>query len=202
MTERPILFSAPMVQAILAGRKTMTRRVINKSAALDALHVFGPSMLLRPGCADLCPYGKPGDRLWVREAWQTDVRNASTPPRDISELEPVWFMAGGEPVRAGSLSVCATGWRPGIHMPRWASRITLRVTEIRVERLHAITSADAIAEGCPAHANSTTIDCDTPNPRDDFRDLWNGINGAGAWDANPWVWVVRFERVEGSNGKD
>src|SRR5690606_6141569 len=83
-------------------------------------------------------------------------------------------------------------WRSPIHMPRWASRLTLTVTNVRVQRVAEISSADAIAEGCAVHANSATIDCDTPDPRDEFRALWNGIHGPDAWDRNPWVAAISF----------
>jgi hypothetical protein len=129
----------------------------------------------------------------VRETWQSDVRNVGTKPILIPATEPVWFKAGGDPVRAGDLSVCATGWRPAIHMPRWASRITLRITEVRVERLHAISEEDAEAEG--AEPVLVPPDGGSAPHVEGFREIWERINGADAWDDSPWVWVVRFERV-------
>ncbi|BAI71497.1 hypothetical protein AZL_020190 [Azospirillum sp. B510] len=198
----PIIFSAPMIQALLAGRKTQTRRIITKPAALDALGVFGPSFLLKPGNIDLIRYAV-GDRLWVRENWQTgmtgdgpQIAYAATP--DFVEIN-AWD--GPDEGRGPSFNydrcpgatwhhwlgdvLGADGpWRPSIHMPRWASRLTLVVEDVRVQRLQDISEEDALAEGCPAQTYEELSGMD---PRGWFRDLWNSINGATAWDANPFV---------------
>lgn len=224
MVKRPILFSAPMVRAILDGRKIMTRRIIKpqprqwEARVIDITephynedeggwgqvrtHWSSPSNSMPMGEPEReewapmrCPYGNPGDLMWVRETWQSDVRNVGTKPSLIEPTEPVWFAAGGDPARAGEMSICATGWRPAIHMPQWASRITLRVMDVRVERLHAITEADAEAEG--AEPVMVPPDGGSCPHVEGFRDVWNSINGSGAWDANPWVWVVRFDLVSG-----
>ncbi len=124
MTDRPIIFSAPMVRALLEGRKTMTRRIAWKPLRLIGEGGFGRVGLLQ----DPSPWQRvqPGDRLWVRENWQSDVRNVGRPPRDVPRTEPVWFAAGGDPINSpGAFAIQATGWRPSIHMPRWASRLTL-----------------------------------------------------------------------------
>jgi len=208
MKERPILFSAPMVRAILAGTKTQTRRVVKPQP--EAEHGGEPywfvggyrawtyrntTDLLRKGGNVLpCPYGQPGDRLWVREAWQAELRWDWTAPRDIKRGSPIYFEFGDEAVPA-----CAGKKRPSIHMPRWASRITLEVTAVRVERLHDISADDARAEGCPDKpvpgAEQASVDL---LAKLWFHDLWAQINGQASWDANPWVWVVEFKRIEGA----
>ena len=205
--ERPILFSAPMVRAILEGRKTVTRREVKKSAALDCLAAgFEPAFLAQPGNSDLCPYGKPGDRLWARETWYCDhfevMRGPYLKPDDLDVSEArddgtlVYAADGLTPYEADQ-----PVWKPSIHMPRWACRILLEITDVRVERLQDITYEEAVAEG--VHRDNccrmwTAYDeggtCHKyPVPA--FKDLWTGINGPDAWDANPWVWVVEFKRV-------
>lgn len=184
MKERPILFSAPMVRAILAGTKTQTRRVVKQhlerlgdgdwyafdhkglNYRVNARHttVAAWAHLLQ-----FCPYGQPGDRLWVREAWSG--------ADDPSHKHCVHYRADGER---------ATRWRPSIHMPRWASRIALEITGVRVERLNDISEADCRAEGLGG-----TVD----RAHHWYRVLWEQINGPGSWDANPWVWVIEFKRV-------
>lgn len=167
--ERPILFSSPMVRALIAGTKTQTRRVVK-------------------GEWIVCPYGGPGDRLWVREShwWFKDEHDPVTgyyPPKLTAE--DVEYRADGE--RPGR------SWRPSIHMPRWASRITLEITGVRVERLQDISAEDCIAEGMQSRMREHDAVCDL---RDQYRDLWEHINGPGSWDANPWVWVLEFRRLE------
>jgi hypothetical protein len=209
MADRPIIFSAPMVRALLDGRKTQTRRVLGNSGPgrgrsniFSAQIGWSDSYVLDPGNANWrerdTPYA-PGDRLWVREAWRFDAEWDDCPPREFDGADAIHYEADGEtrlhlwgnPFTPGRL-------RPPIHMPRWASRLTLLVTDVRVQRLQEISSADAIAEGCPPYANSATIDCDTPNPRDDFKRLWNGIHGPDAWDANPWVAAITFDVKHGN----
>lgn len=126
----------------------------------------------------LCPYGQPGDRLWVRETW------APVPSGPCRPDNPVMYAATVEKPHIWT-------WKPSIHMPRWASRITLEVTGVRVERLQDISNADCWAEGM----------CDDNNPEQKlnrrwFSELWESINGPGSWEQNPWVWVVEFRRVE------
>lgn len=184
MTERPILFSGPMVRAILADTKTQTRRVVRWP-------VLGPSdgrkrrVYTESDAAEvnatprLCPYGSPGDDLWVRETWRADDFD---PPGTIYAADHPELL---DDVRG------IIRWRPSIHMPRNRSRITLRVASVRVERLHAITEDDARAEGV------LTVDglLSAMTPRERFACLWREINGGRAsWDANPWVWRVEFWR--------
>jgi len=175
MKERPILFSAPMVRAILEGRKSQTRRVI-KPQPLNVL--FHQGQWIQASCerepkdiALVCPYGQPGDQLWVRETWLS-------------------LPLGGLTYRATETCANVGGqWRPSIFMPRSASRITLEVTAIRAERVQHITEADALAEG---------IHCDGVTPlKTQYAALWEYfLSKRGySWFDNPWVWVVSFRRV-------
>ena len=208
MTERPILFSTPMVRAILAGQKTQTRRAVKPQPAGEFL-----SLLKRPIRAEAdpcvlrawfqagdgeqssrevtCPYGMPGDRLWVREShWffqdGHDPVTGYTPP--VLTTDDCEYRADGESTRHG--------WRPSIHMPRWASRITLEITGVRVERLQMIGDVDARAEGCSGGHGSIPGYGYSATPTEQFRALWLSINGPSSWEPNPWVWVVEFKRLE------
>jgi hypothetical protein len=202
--DRPIPFSAPMVRALLAGTKTQTRRVV-KIDHTDSVFERLQGMLAHffrltsrvPVQAVRCPYGVPGDRLWVREAWRSGKIADRFPPRELTP-HPVWYEADGQAPEATNGKL-----RPGMFMPRWASRITLEITGVRVERLQDISEADAIAEGVERGAadgfwklygRETNGDMDR-SPRVAYRSLWESINGAGSWDANPFVWVVEFKRV-------
>lgn len=190
MKERPILFSGHMVRAILAGTKTQTRRVVKPAPQMVTDHSVQPwagdarellGLLIKAGKA--CPYGQPGDRLWVRETWNcfdgwagyyyaADYEGFGIGPDDDPDHVPDH----------------AVRWKPSIHMPRAASRINLDITSVRVERLHAISDADARAEGPAGHPDG---------PWHAFRSLWTLINGPESWDANPWVWVVEFKHLKG-----
>jgi hypothetical protein len=218
MTERekPILMSAPMVRAILAGTKTMTRRLVklphqNPLGRWEPTTFGGPSggrtrdgetipehaaiWHTRTG-EIICARWVVGDRLWVREAWRTEREFDRLPPRDLSPASPVQYEAGPfAEVLDGKL-------RPSMFMPRWASRITLEVTGVRVERLQDISEADAVAEGIDLQPRLAVYSKDggckwePANPIQVFCDLWESLNGPGSWDANPWVWVVEFRRLE------
>lgn len=191
--ERPILFSAPMVRAILEGRKTVTRREVKKQAALDCLAAgFEPAFLALPGNADLCPYGKPGDRLWVRETWAQPA-NLDPGPTVYRATYPDCIKGQGwENLPPSS----AIRWKPSIHMFRRDSRILLEITDVRVERLQDINEDQAMSEGVDTQAVASFRCTGVDRPAGfAFRDLWISIKGAGAWDANPWVWVVEFKRV-------
>lgn len=222
---RPILFSGPMVRSILDGSKAQTRRPMSPQPSRVEPH----DELLAPGIpihvpagwrwkhtyaadrddgrdefartvAHSGPYGRPGDRLWVRETWATlDARIAPG-----CRLAFRADTADGERVRVDA------PWRPSIHMPRWASRLTLEVTDVRAERLEEIDTEGCIAEGvdwaAPRWPNPKDApERDEPNvstpsryggnfARDNYMRLWDHINGRGAWDANPWVWVVSFRK--------
>ncbi|MEW6479746.1 MAG: hypothetical protein AB1455_09875 [Pseudomonadota bacterium] len=188
MKARPMLMSAPMVRAILAGTKTQTRRVVKpQPQRVDGGVPFGDAPAwahAEPGCAVMrCPYGKRGDRLWIREAWaRTTVFPGS---------EMVVYREGDNRTDYGG------PWKPGIHMFRRDSRITLDVTGVRVERLQDISVADAIAEGVNIHPDHHSKPRESIySPVQAYRDLWESINGPGSWEVNPWVWVVEFKRLE------
>lgn len=195
MSERPIIFSGPMVRAILAGTKTQTRRPIRRPLAhpgWTTYRYFGPSandptgksvaIECGPDYPDdksdqvPCPYGAAGDRLYVRETF-------------------VGGLYGQRCVyRASEPDFPAPRWRPAIHMPRVLSRLTLEITRIRVEQLLDISEADAIAEGID---DGWLVREKVPPPRVlAFRHLWEDINGPGSWQANPWVWVLEFRRID------
>ena len=200
MKERPILFSAPMVRSLLDGTKTQTRRIAKKPVRhpdLGNLYAPGALVLEREPQHVIdraCPYGQPGDRLWVRENF---YREFDRRPEDQEERIE-WVESGYLAYRASDDQPYGSGgylpWRPSIHMPRWASRITLEVTGVRVERLQDISEVDALAEGIQELIDAG-VDHDG-TPRDTYRVLWESINGPGAWDANPWVWVIEFRRIE------
>ena len=195
MTDRPIIVSAPMIRALLDGRKTQTRRIIKPSPEFcgggrsrDPQNWNDPDAWgwenYDEGCWDLLsegytgrPFYAPGDRLWVREAFSYESLDV-----DRNGFMPPWYWADGNP-ESGDF----TRPKPSIHMPIWASRLTLIVTEVRVQRLQEISRGDAMEEGCP-FANMA----DGPNPRDWYRDIWNSIHGPDAWDANPWVAAISF----------
>ncbi|MFU3623239.1 hypothetical protein ACM7JP_08335 [Pseudomonas aeruginosa] len=203
MKERPILFNDQMVRAILEGRKTVTRRVVKPQP--DFLgSMVDPNTPFKTLDAGLharitCPHGQPGDRLWVREAWAADAQVDAIAPRDLSQGEPIWYPADFSVRQTGCSMISKGRGRPSIHMPRWASRILLEITAVRIERLQDISEKQALAEGvelegegvCWAGAAGTASD----SPVESFRLLWELINGAGSWNANPWVWVVEFKRV-------
>ena len=195
VAEKPILFSGEMVKAILDGRKTMTRRVVNpqftalwgqgiRTGHEDAYSIHVNIMADDGSWKWLkCPYGKPGDLLWVRETWvQWDD--------GLTYLADSIGKNGRENEDSKRCRLdYGVKWRPSIFMPRWASRITLRITGARVERLQAISEADMMAEGITHDPQIATWL--------KFASLWNSINeGRGyGWDANPWVWVVSFEKL-------
>lgn len=200
MKERPILFSGQMVRAILDGRKTQTRRVIKKPEWYgcptgDCPHGAQQQCdeaMNDPSVLSECPYGVPGDRMWVRETlyldedrgWQyADTSPLQCPHERLGEMEH-WLNN-----RRAKQRACVS-----IHMPRWASRITLEVVSVRVERLQEISEADAKAEGVTVYDGGVCY-------RDGYAALWDQINGPGSWSANPWVWVVEFKRLEDANGK-
>ncbi|WP_323091591.1 ASCH domain-containing protein [Klebsiella variicola] len=217
MKERGMIFNGEMTRAILDGRKTQTRRIMKAQPSEDftpmnmALETDYKARWYTPGVVDKdgylqpaskkvfgvsnenegysCPFGSVGDRIWVREAWARynidqnshDIAYRATTPAD-------WPEEGR--------------WRPSIHMPRWASRILLEITDVRVERLNAISQEDAQAEGMELTGwRPTYSDPDSGGevmtPYDNFAELWSSIYGDESWKANPWVWVISFKRVEG-----
>jgi len=214
MKERPILFSGPMVRAILSGAKTQTRRVVKPQPGMVWGHgvalpgnTYGVPSDVHHAHVDmpdgkrrfiLCPFGQPGDRLWVRETFWEAGRwwqhgEYGDDPRDYTWSS--WRTASFEPqpTKDGK-------WRkrPSIHMPRWASRLTLEVTGVRVERLHDISEEDARAEGMqPCHVNGEPYCPAVAQGRPHrllFALTWDELYGT--WDQNPWVWVIEFRRVQ------
>ncbi len=194
MKERPILFIAPMVRALLNCTKSQTRRVVKPQPDEDGLSrpIGSPYWHDTSAREYRCPYGQPGDRLWVREAfihepadycWEASVSIPSRPSHTTYRADCDGDTRGA-------------GWKPSIHMPRNLSRIDLEITSVRVERLQDISESDAIDEGSFSWAGEQ----DTPvrdllEARLVYRHLWESINGQGSWDANPWVWVVTFRKV-------
>lgn len=231
---RPILFSAPMVRALIDGRKTQTRRAIKPAPPTQAAF-FGSSFGLCRSVADgvrmislnqydtlpkhptdwdlvgsvgvardagfpnryRCPYGGVGDLLYVREAWQLHER-ASDVCKVVyrASVGRSWSEAHEQFPDSLAAKMAARpfqhGWRPGIHQPRWSSRLTLEITEVRAQTLHQISEADAIAEGSqePSLVSLTGAGW---SERDVYARLWNSINGKDAWALNPWVWAVSFK---------
>jgi len=245
--ERPIIFSGPMVKAIIEGRKSQTRRAMKPQ--IECITIKGDDGIVtysglalpkkgggwtlwpngRESVLEACPYGQPGDRLWVRESWRALNRFNGWPVESSSLVAYEADENAGDflPVPQGRMGMI----RPSIHMPRWASRLTLEVTGVRVERLNEISEADAVAEGVEAqpfpgpwwqgyrdmgdgellhqqHVGESPPDWMIEPKRmkgtkhldrsavDMYRGLWDSINGAGSWAANPWVWVIEFKRVE------
>ncbi len=212
MKSKPILFSAPMVRALLDGSKTQTRRVAKNRKHPDFGNDMTPSELSREDKHVIyraCPHGAPGDRLWVRETWcgEVDCHTSQLIYNEDGNTYKCLYRADGVHVvlddgdgftktnRDGSE---ASPWKPSIHMPRWASRITLEITGVRLERLQDISEADAIAEGCMAgdfeyHHNAEG----TETAKQSYECLWEQINGPSSWERNPWVWVIEFKKVRG-----
>jgi hypothetical protein len=197
MRERPILFSSAMILALLAGKKTQTRRVAKGVASVHA-HTGEPlAQLDSAGPRVPCPYGQPGDQLWVRESFAAHWMYDNLPPsqarserEDLRDTDNRWYFADGHdaPSQRGAPVAGLRGKsRPSIHMPRWASRISLEITGVRVERLQDISNADSIAEGAAGHPDG---------PWHAYRSLWTLINGPESWEANPWVWVVSFKVIK------
>jgi hypothetical protein len=237
VSERPILFTAPMIRALLAGTKTQTRRAVKlpKWMAAQGGDLNAATTFRDPGFGDgeylhvrlndesqqrvYCPYADtPGDRLWVREAFRfLDSFDGDSPSTVGTRClvagypkpwAPTHYEADGcrdNWMNVGTVpgSITAGKLRPGIHMPRWASRILLEMVTVRVERLQDISEADAIAEGItegtgdfagcffsggPAMSGTTAKEC--------YARLWDEINGAGSWAANPWVWCLTFRMIK------
>lgn len=208
MKEHPILFSAPMVQAILEGRKTQTRRAMKKQPNIDpqtgdwlstysdgGQEVHPIETWIGVQVKLHCPFGRIGDRLWARETWKHKGHN-------FPVGHPYEYRATAEQ----DLTPPDGPWKPSIFMPRAASRITLEITDIRCERLNDISEADAIAEGIEpvvgqdgetyyGNYGKEDIGHLLP-PVESYRSLWQSINGPESWEANPLVWVITFKRVE------
>jgi len=206
MQEHPILFKGEMVRAILEGRKTQTRRIVKFNKPFDkseywdyckklpddtfmwadvpiSQETFPESYLL--GGGKQCPYGKPGNYLWVRETWHQHYEGGNL---------------GGKPCykadnKCSLLNSLAIGWKPSIFMPRWASRILLEITNVCIERVQDISEENAKKEGVvPSLSYSDSVP--GQEHKFAFRDIWFEINGVDSWESNPWVWVIEFKRID------
>ncbi|HFE4416613.1 TPA: hypothetical protein ACF26P_000019 [Klebsiella quasipneumoniae subsp. similipneumoniae] len=227
MKERGMIFNSEMVRAIVSGRKTQTRRIMKvqpESNQLGLLLITDSTKHSDIGKYHwaesnatgnhvrsklfLCPFGAVGDRIWVREGFfPAPLEMQSEPPR-----KTMWNIAYRDGMQMEKLAPAEYNptiynyerWTPSIHMPRWASRILLEITDVRVERLNAISEEDARAEGiidggCLNCGEPEPCGCANPEPdaTDAFAYLWQSIYGQENWNANPWVWVIEFKRVEG-----
>lgn len=222
--ERPILFSGEMVRAIREGRKTQTRRIVKPQPSLNAISLYHNGDIIAADIEDdetgaivgygfddderrwPCPYGRPGDRLWVKETHRfpkgldgmsaSEIAASALDANYRKPWAPTRYDSDGA-VRCRSLVAdFGRGWgktRVSIHMPRWASRILLEIESVRVEQLQSISDADAMAEGIAAWTSPEQ----TFSPTVRYHELWESINGPGSWDANPWVWVIEFRVLDG-----
>ncbi|MEA5436464.1 hypothetical protein [Klebsiella variicola] len=229
MTERGMIFNAEMVRAILDGRKTQTRRIMKvqpesnqlglllitdstKHSDIGKYHWAESNATGNHVRSKLfsCPFGAVGDRIWVRETWSSDFANYYPNDRvwyaaDNNRRLDIEVVDGVRGIYSPESDVHVPfRWQPSIHMPRWASRILLEITDVRVERLNAISEQDARAEGiidggCLNCGEPEPCGCANPEPdaTDAFAYLWQSIYGQENWNANPWVWVISFERIEG-----
>lgn len=218
--ERPILFSGPMVRAILSGSKTVTRRIVKGRLEFVGGHDEDHN---DPGLWDsewsyadgdpvplselACPFGDPGERLWVREAFALSIKgdpasffegdDESDDTHDViyraSSDERPWTQYRENSDREMEGKPIPPPWRPSIFMPRWASRLTLEVVSVGVERLQNITEAEAVTEGMPVRRY--TDGRGVEDARFNFRQGWDTLHGNGSWNANPWVWRIKFKRV-------
>ncbi|HAY2561891.1 TPA: hypothetical protein JZ389_001641 [Escherichia coli] len=187
MKERGMIFNDEMVRAILGGDKTQTRRIVEEK--------FYGRAVAAELLAKHCPYGQPGDRIWVRETYR--VHGKATDVATLvyrASVRNSWT----EQTHRVPVDVCnkpvSEKWTPSIHMPRWASRILLEITDVRVERLHDMSEADAKAEGAtPAMYKITPPEAVY---RVGFGDIWRSIYGQDNWLSNPWVWVIEFKRIQ------
>lgn len=206
--ERPIIFSGPMIPPIMDGRKTQTRRVIKPQPGC------GPGY--QPVNVLLCPYSQVGDLLWVRETWAyiTDPFAISVGIRYRTDGAEQFFGSDNPKLIPNGRTVynhCSKNYpdcvryRPSIHMPRWASRITLEITDVRVERVQEITAAEAEAEGFVSTSYKDAPKGSIGFPAQvavariaigQFAGYWKILHGAGSWDANPWVWAISFRRIK------
>lgn len=218
MKERGMLFSAPMVRALLDGIKTQTRRIMKPQPRIDGNWTrtkipggevsYGSERQFIASHPSWCPYGHPGDRLWVRETFAKV--DGQTQPWIETDYRATYTHGD----RLGDTLGIKKRWTPAIHMPRAASRINLEITGVRVERLQDISEADAKAEGIncyPFRPDDGFPICDGythlpddgkcklhPTAAKAYRELWESINGPGSWDSNPWVWMIEFKRLNQS----
>lgn len=201
MKIRPISFKPFMVSALLDGTKIQSRRALKQPKRKDGAKLI-PELLQQIGIGKACPYGEPGDQLWVREPWR--VRE------DMDTLKPSEIIPGTRVVYETEGHLCFGKLRKSIFMPRWASRLLLEIDSLKIERLNDITEHDAKKEGVKLYKHipgkispAAYMDYRRPNSENNFFDsargsyfsLWESINGDGQWGENPWVWVINFRRV-------
>lgn len=203
MKDRPILFSGSMVRAIREGRKTQTRRIVKEQRHPLGYSIkpYGVAQEFSGGTEAIrCPYGQPGDWLWVKETWRTCDSLEHCKPSNLRPGAPVEYRAGGHNVNGfqGEPLIGMGRWRPSIFMSKWMSRLILEIVSVRVERLNDISASDCIAEGCKGGNGSIPGYAFSATPREHYRHTWESINGPGSWDLNPWVWVwvVEFKEVK------
>ena len=221
MTERGMIFNGEMVRALLDGRKTQTRRVVKQQPDEDGLAKItnGPWVDTSERTYK-CPFGTVGDRIWVRETfaclgnedgcaidWNDNLVKGGGPEaariyHASCEQKPgnygLWSIPDDAFWKPHTDDMQYEGsWVPSIHMPRWASRILLEITDVRVERLNSISEADAHAEGCVGGHDSIPGYAYSATPHEHFHHVWASIYGEESWQANPWVWVIKFKRIEG-----
>ncbi|EBL3323405.1 hypothetical protein D4T62_10700 [Salmonella enterica subsp. enterica] len=205
MKERGMIFNAEMVRAILDGRKTQTRRPIKWKQTRFTEIAERDDGSLWPWAEDCerggdiwfaCPYGEIGDRIWVRETFRVHSRatDVATLVYRASVRNSWTEQTHRVPIAVCDKPATPEKWTPSIHMPRWASRILLEITDVRVERLRDLSEEDAKSEGITPPAGGVLPGWEY---RINFRDLWMDIYGTDSWEANPWVWVIEFKRVEG-----
>ncbi|WP_034949781.1 hypothetical protein [Erwinia oleae] len=220
MKERPILFSDQRVRALLSGQQTQTRRIMKSQLmgpgqdnhegcyGIDVInnHLQGNRVMGMENLSYHCPYGQPGDRLWVRETWRGPIIDAN----EVSDYER-------SPTRFKNPRYCQyradtshfvdradqedqSGWQAGIHMPRWASRIDLEIARIRVEKIQDISEDDVMAEGVQTDShflnNFFTMHNEPVSAKDAYRKQWALQYGGTSWEVNPWVWVIDFTRID------
>ncbi len=222
MKTRPIIFNSQMVRAILDGHKTQTRRVVKYNENVPEGRVFKSQesrSLINKQLVGLrltdrtivkCPYGVPGEKLWVRETFQDFCPTwdgawcGCGSKKMITETHQVAYRATKTPITHAGANIHPTKWKPSIHMPRWASRITLEITDVRVERLHEITVGDLIAEGIikleNAHIETYPLDL-IVNRSEHYtiwKKVWDSINAKRGYSfkSNPWVWVIEFKVID------
>lgn len=232
MKERPIIFSGPMVRAILDGQKTQTRRIVKfklhpelpvtelyehgpfitqplNTQSWSATHEYCGGNIIEQGIK--CPYGQQGDRLWVRETWAGHWGPPSDKSRIVTGVEvkqtngELAIATKDNPLNLLYKADCEEmplshlNWTPSIHMFRWASRITLEVEAVGVERLQDISDLDAYEEGAegprPTYDGNEIGETGPPSFVHGFADIWDSIHGDGAWKEDPWVWVITFRRL-------
>lgn len=231
MKETALLMRGEMVRPTLADEKTQTRRLIGKLIGFGAVRQFGVSDtpgydfhfrdkkmrwhdLTRDEVMKACPYGGVGDQLWIKETWQYANYFGQEGPQNGVLAQPIYratFPPSVDERHDAGMIQPPKKWRPSIFMPKWACRLNLLNVEIRIERLNDISEADAFAEGIDTEGDDylsaehaqiagVPIDCGSP-ARFAYKALWERINGRGSWDLNPWVWVIKYRRIDENNIK-